>query len=115
MPPASTTPVRITVRPSAGASRTTFAASFRAPRAGEDYSYKLTGPPGCSAVTGSFATRRELGVRGRRIAIPLSPAPGGRWCAGVWTVSVGLGTHNRSRTISPAGPTFGSARFTVRR
>lgn len=114
-PPRSAAPEPVAVRPRAGSARTTFNASFRAPRSGTAYYYKLAGPAGCTgSSTGSFSTARRLDIRGKRVSIPLSPSPGQNWCAGTWTVKVGEAT-DRGKTIIPAAPTFGSASFTVRR
>jgi hypothetical protein len=114
-PPRSATPEQVTVGPRVGSPQTTFSASFRAPRTGGAYYYRLAGPSGCAgSSTGSFATARRLDIRGKRISIPLSPSPGQSRCPGTWTVRVGEAT-DRSKTIIPAAPTFGSATFTVRR
>jgi hypothetical protein len=114
-PPRSATPEQVTVSPRVGSPQTTFNASFRAPRTGAAYYYKLAGPSGCAgSLTGSFATARRLDIRGRRIAIPLFPLSGQSRCPGTWTVRVGEAT-DRSKTIVPGAPTFGSATFTVRR
>lgn len=106
----------VTMVPRVGSRRTTFNASFRVTRAGADYYDKLVGPAGCGGSgTGFSSTARRLDVRGRRIAIPLTPPPAGSWCPGTWTVSVGPAAQAASRIIRPAGPTFGSATFRVRR